>query len=40
MKSSRTRSFRILYAALPPEVRKQARASYRLFKRDPHHPSL
>lgn len=40
MKSHTTQSFRKALAALPEEVREQARAAYRLFQRDPHHPSL
>ena len=35
-----TASFRKLYADLPSEVRKQAEKKYRLFRRDPNHPSL
>jgi hypothetical protein len=34
------RDFRRDFAALPPAIQKQARASYRLFKSDPNHPSL
>ena len=38
---SRTSSdFRRDLAALPTAVRKQARAAYRLFAREPHHRSL
>ena len=33
-------SFWKLYRRLPEHVRQQARASYRLFADDPHHPSL
>ena len=40
MKSHTTSGFRKRYAALPAEVREQARAAYRLFQDDPHHPSL
>jgi hypothetical protein len=29
-----------MLALLPAEVRRQAREAYRLFKSDPHHPSL
>lgn len=32
--------FRRDFARLPPAVQKQARSAYRLFKSDPHHPSL
>ena len=35
-----TASFRKLYADLPEEVRKRAKEKYKLFKRDPFHPSL
>lgn len=40
MKSRRTRQFRELLHALPLDVRRQAITAYRLFKRDPFHPSL
>ena len=40
MKSNVTPNFRKLLRALPKDVRKQARDSYRLFKSDPYHPSL
>ena len=40
MKSKRTRRFRELLRQLPPDVRRQAYAAYRLFERDPAHPSL
>jgi hypothetical protein len=40
MKSQRTRQFRELLRNLPNDVRKQAYAAYRQFKRDPYHPSL
>lgn len=29
-----------MFAALPPEVREQARAAYRLFRANPRHPGL
>ena len=29
-----------MYRKLPEEVRKQARASYQLFRQNPNHPSL
>jgi len=32
--------FRRDLAALPSDIRKQARAAYELFQADPHHPSL
>lgn len=40
MKSKRTRRFRELLRALPIDAKRQAYAAYRLFKRDPNHPSL
>lgn len=40
MKSQVTPTFRKLLGALPKEVRQQARAAYRQFKRDPYHPGL
>ena len=41
MIQSRTaRRFREAYAELPNEIRRQARQAYRLFQKDPHHPSL
>ncbi len=40
MKSKRTRRFRELLRQLPVDARRQAYAAYRLFKRDPTHPSL
>ncbi|MFN8376838.1 MAG: hypothetical protein U0694_28695 [Anaerolineae bacterium] len=40
MKSKIDPQFRKLLRALPNDVRAQARASYRLFKKDPYHPSL
>lgn len=39
-RSKRTRKFRALYDALPPQIQCQARAAYELFKRNPRHPSL
>jgi len=38
--SRTTKRFRKLLAALPPHVQKQARESYRIWMRDPWHPSL
>jgi hypothetical protein len=35
-----TQGFRKLMAALPPEVRRQARAAYRQFMENPRHPGL
>jgi hypothetical protein len=40
MKSSTTPDFRRRLAALPPEVRSVALKNYRLWRRDPQHPSL
>lgn len=40
MKSRRTKEFREIYSKLPHDVKKQAVKSYRLFKKDPWHPSL
>lgn len=40
MKSKRTLKFVDLLRQLPPEIRRQAYAAYRLFKQDPYHPSL
>ena len=40
MKSRTTVKFRQAFAKLPGEVQKQARTAYRLFKKNPSHPSL
>lgn len=40
MTSRTTRSFREAYSRLPEDVQRRARESYRLFCRDPQHPSL
>lgn len=40
MKSRTTERFRKALAGLPGEVQEQARAAYRQFIRDPHHPGL
>jgi hypothetical protein len=40
MTSSTTKSFRSRYQALSPEVRRLARKNFRLWLRDPYHPSL
>jgi hypothetical protein len=40
MNSRTTRRFRQLFAALPAQVRRQAREAYQLFRRDPAHPGL
>jgi hypothetical protein len=38
--SKRSKRFRELLYKLPPDVKLQAYTAYRLFKRDPYHPSL
>jgi len=38
--SHTTARFRAALADLPADVQRQARAAYRLFRQDPHHPSL
>lgn len=40
MLSSTKQSFRSRYAALPPELRALARKNFRLWLRDPRHPSI
>jgi hypothetical protein len=40
MKSSTTAGFRRQLAALPAAIRKQARKQFRIWLRNPHHPSL
>lgn len=40
MQSKVMRRFWKLFWELPAEVRKQAEEAYKLFKRDPYHPSL
>jgi hypothetical protein len=40
VKSRATDRFWKCYEALPAEIKKQAKEAYRLFQRDPHHPSL
>ncbi|HLT48673.1 MAG TPA: hypothetical protein VK002_15670 [Rubricoccaceae bacterium] len=40
MRSKTTAQFRKQLAALPEDVRRQVRAAYRQFQRDPHHKSL
>lgn len=40
MKSHINADFRELFAALPQDVREQARAAYRLFAANPRHPGL
>jgi len=39
-KSSTTSDFWSAYRALPPDIKRRARAAYRLWQRDPRHPSL
>jgi hypothetical protein len=38
--SRTTAQFRRAFAELPPEVQRQARRAYRLFRQNPNHPSL
>lgn len=40
MKHRRTRRFVQAFAALPPEVKEQARKAFLLFAENPSHPSL
>ena len=40
IESRTTRSFRAVFAALPDEVQERGRRAYRLFRKDPAHPSL
>jgi len=40
IESRTTRRFREAYANLPEEARKQAQQAYRLFRENPHYPSL
>lgn len=40
MNSHTTKQFRDLFRALPKEVRATGRKSYKLFKRNPFHPSV
>lgn len=40
MRSRTTARFRDAFAALPPQVQRQARQAYRLFRLDPRHPGL
>lgn len=40
MNSSVTNSFRTLFQRQPPAVQALARKNFRLWQRDPHHPSL
>jgi hypothetical protein len=40
MNSRTTRRFRELFSALPAQVQRKARESFRLFRQDPTHPGL
>ena len=40
MISHTTARFRRAFADLEPDIRHQARRAYRLFKQNPHHPTL
>jgi hypothetical protein len=40
MSSSTTKSFRSRFKQLPPNVRRLARKNFKLWLRDPRHPSL
>ncbi len=40
MTSRTTERFRKAFSKLPPNVQRQAKAAYRLWLRDPSHPSL
>ena len=40
MNSSTTKSFRNRYRNLPPEIQRLARKNFKLWLRDPAHPSL
>jgi mRNA-degrading endonuclease RelE of RelBE toxin-antitoxin system len=40
MRHRRTQSFKRAFESLPPEAKAQAVKAFRLFKDDPHHPSL
>jgi len=40
MKSSTTPDFWASYGELPPEIKRRARAVYRLWRANPRHPSL
>ncbi len=40
MKSRTTADFREMFADLPPQVQRQARAAYRRFQQDAQHPGL
>lgn len=40
MKNRRTKEFRKRFERLPRDVQEQAKAAYRLFKKDPYYPGL
>lgn len=40
MNSKTTSRFRKCYSVLPGEIKKQAKGSYKLFIKNPYHPSL
>ncbi|MDE0013950.1 MAG: hypothetical protein OXU36_22605 [Candidatus Poribacteria bacterium] len=40
MNSSTTKRFRQMLAKLPNSIRQQAKDAYKLFRENPHHPSL
>ncbi|HLC15021.1 MAG TPA: hypothetical protein VJL89_02190 [Thermodesulfovibrionia bacterium] len=40
MKSIRTKGFKKLYSELPYEIKENAKKQYKLFKKNPNHPSL
>ncbi|MCZ2341113.1 MAG: hypothetical protein LC104_04865 [Bacteroidales bacterium] len=40
MNSRTTKRFRVLFAALPIHVQRQAKEAYRLFQKNPSHPGL
>jgi hypothetical protein len=40
MTSSTTKSFRDRFKSLPPEIRRLARKNFKLWLRDPRHPSI
>jgi hypothetical protein len=40
MESRTTRKFRRLFSALPPDVQRDAKRAYRIFRTNPAHPGL
>ena len=40
MTSHTTKRFRAMFGLLPQAIKRQAKEAYRLFKQDPHYPSL